>query len=172
MKGWYQKENIKTAVSTLKILQKKGWKISKDAITKGLLNVAKNTGLKGRWQTLGESPKVICDTGHNEDGLKQITAQLKSESYDQLHIVWGMVDDKDAISILKLLPKEAKYYWCKPNINRGLSVIRLVQVANELGLVGDEFSSVELAKQKALSLATSSDMVFIGGSTFVVAEVV
>ena len=172
LKGWYQKENIKTAVSTLKILQEKEWEISSDAIIKGLLNVAKNTGLKGRWQILGESPKVICDTGHNEDGLKHITTQLKSESYDQLHIVWGMVDDKDATSILKLLPKDAKYYWCKPDVNRGLSVRRLVQLANELGLVGDEFTSVELAKQKALLLANSNDMVFIGGSTFVVAEVV
>ena len=172
LKGWYQKENIKTAISTLKILQEKDWNISLDAIEKGLLNVAKNTGLKGRWQILGEFPKVICDTGHNEDGLKQITAQLKSESYDQLHVVWGMVDDKDAASILKLLPKDAKYYWCKPNISRGLSVKRLVQVSKELGLLGDEFSSVELAKQKALYTANSNDVVFIGGSTFVVAEVV
>ena len=172
LKGWYQKENIKTAVSTLKILQEKEWNISSDAITKGLLNVTKNTGLKGRWQILGESPKVICDTGHNEDGLKHITTQLKSESYDQLHIVWGMVDDKDATSILKLLPKDARYYWCKPNVSRGLSVRGLVQVASDLGLVGHEFSSVELAKQKALSVANSNDMVFIGGSTFVVAEVV
>tara|TARA_B100000795_G_scaffold258900_1_gene233401 strand:- start:6431 stop:7645 length:1215 start_codon:yes stop_codon:yes gene_type:complete len=172
LKGWYQKENIKTAVSTLNILREESWDISLDSIEKGLLNVVKNTGLKGRWQSLGESPKVICDTGHNEDGLKQITAQLRAESYEQLHIVWGMVDDKDATSILKLLPKDAKYYWCKPQIGRGLAVKDLVKVAQEVGLVGEEFNSVELAKKQALSMATSNDLLFIGGSTFVVAEVI
>lgn len=172
LKGWYQKENIKTAVSTLNILREESWDISLDSIEKGLLNVVKNTGLKGRWQSLGESPKVICDTGHNEDGLKQITAQLRAESYEQLHIVWGMVDDKDVTSILKLLPKDAKYYWCKPQIGRGLAVKDLVKVAQEVGLVGEEFNSVELAKKQALSMATSNDLLFIGGSTFVVAEVI
>jgi dihydrofolate synthase/folylpolyglutamate synthase len=172
LKGWYQKENIKTAVSTLNILREESWDISLGSIEKGLLNVVKNTGLKGRWQSLGEYPKVICDTGHNEDGLKQITAQLRAESYEQLHIVWGMVDDKDATSILKLLPKDAKYYWCKPQIGRGLAVKDLVKVAQGLGLVGEEFASVELAKKHALSMATSNDMLFIGGSTFVVAEVI
>mgnify|MGYP003691731193 CR=1 FL=1 len=171
LKGWYQKENIKTAVTTLKVLQEKGWGISSESIENGLLNVVKNTGLKGRWQSLGESPMVICDTGHNEDGVKQITIQLKSESYDQLHIVWGMVDDKDATSILKLLPKDAKYYWCKPEIGRGLAVKELVNLAEELGLEGEEFTSVELAKKQALLSAKSNDMVFVGGSTFVVAEV-
>ena len=172
LKGWYQKENIKTAVTTLKVLQDKDWNISSDSIENGLLNVVKNTGLKGRWQNLGESPKVICDTGHNEDGVKQITAQLKSESYDQLHIVWGMVDDKDATSILKLLPKDAKYYWSKPNNGRGLVVKELVKIAHGLGLVGEKFTSIELAKEQALSIAKPNDMVFIGGSTFVVAEVI
>jgi dihydrofolate synthase/folylpolyglutamate synthase len=171
LKGWYQKENIKTAVSTLKILQEKDWNISSDSIENGLLNVVKNTGLKGRWQSLSESPKVICDTGHNEDGVKQITAQLKSESYNQLHIVWGMVDDKDATSILKLLPQDAIYYWCKPQIGRGLALKELMKLAKVSGLKGKEFPSVQAAQVQAISNASLDDVVFIGGSTFVVAEV-
>jgi len=171
LKGWYQKENIKTAYTTLKVLQERNWDIPSDSITNGFLNIVKNTSLKGRWQSLGESPKVICDTGHNEDGVRQIIAQLKSEIYEELHIVWGMVNDKDASSILKLLPKKARYYWCKPKVDRGLEVSRLVELAEELNLVGEEFSSVELAKNKALSFANSNDFIFIGGSTFVVSEV-
>jgi len=171
LKGWYQKENIKTAIATLQLLQDK-WSVPSEAIKQGLLNVVRNTGLQGRWQQLSSAPKIICDTGHNEDGIKQITNQLKSENYNQLHIVWGMVNDKDASTVLKLLPSEAKYYWCKPDMPRGLSAEQLSEKGMNLNLVGASFSSVAEAKNAAMKSAKSNDFIFIGGSTFVVAEVI
>lgn len=169
LKGYYQKENIKTAVQTIKVLSS-SWEVNNEHIRDGLLNVQKNTKLLGRWQIVQNTPKVILDTGHNEDGVKLIVKQLADESYRNLHIVWGMVDDKDANSILKLLPQKAFYYWCKPKIGRGLKVEVLQEKGKLLGLEGKSFSTVEEAQLNALKTSGEEDLVFIGGSTFVVAD--
>lgn len=172
LKGSYQQKNIKTVLATLRILQKRGWNISEENIQKGLLNTIKNTGLMGRWQVLGENPKVICDTGHNKDGLQLVMEQLSKESFKKLHIVLGVVSDKDLASVLPLFPKDAVYYFCKPNIPRGLDASLLLTQARGFGLIGEEYISVTKAYSAALEAAAANDLVFIGGSTFVVAEVV
>jgi dihydrofolate synthase/folylpolyglutamate synthase len=171
LKGIYQKKNIKTVLVTLEILQEKGWKISEENIKKGLLNTVKNTGLMGRWQILGNNPKVVCDTGHNKDGLQLVTAQLAKESFEKLHIVLGVVSDKDLASVLPLFPKNATYYFCKPNIPRGMDASLLLSSARGFGLMGEEYISVLNAYKAALRAASERDLIFIGGSTFVVAEV-
>ncbi len=119
MKGEYQQKNIKTVVQTCKLLHGMEFKIADQVLKEGLLNVVPNTGLKGRWQVLRSQPKVICDTAHNKEGLSLVMDQLKKESFQNLHIVLGMVNDKDLSSILFLFPKSAQYYFCKPNIPKG-----------------------------------------------------
>jgi dihydrofolate synthase/folylpolyglutamate synthase len=171
LKGNYQQKNIKTVLATLKILQKQGWNISEENIKKGLLNTIKNTGLMGRWQILNETPKVICDTAHNKDGLQLVMKQLANEKFEKLHIVLGVVNDKDLASILPFFPKNATYYFCKPNIPRGLDASLLFSQARGFGLIGEEYISVKQAYSKAVQMASNDDLVFVGGSTFVVAEV-
>ena len=168
--GDYQKSNAKTAVCAIENLQ--GFKISKENIKNGLLNIAKNTNLKGRWQILKESPKVICDTAHNKEGLNIVLNQLKNEKYSKLHIVLGVVADKKLEEVLPLFPIEANYYFCKPNIPRGLLEQELQLKAKEFNLNGEIFSSVEKAYKKALLNANQEDMIYVGGSTFVVAEII
>ncbi len=170
--GDYQKKNVQTAVETIKLLQKKDWNISEENIKHGFLNTVKNTGLLGRWQILQENPKVICDTAHNKEGLTLVLQQLLKEKYDKLHIVLGAVNDKDLDKILPLFPKNATYYFCKPNISRGLPATMLYCKAKGFDLKGDVYSSVKEAYKKALQNASRSDLIYIGGSTFVVAEVV
>ncbi|GHC48917.1 dihydrofolate synthase / folylpolyglutamate synthase [Ulvibacter litoralis] len=171
LKGSYQKKNIKTVLATLLILQEKGWKVSEKSIKNGLLRTIPNTGLMGRWQILKEQPKVICDTAHNKEGLQLVMKQLSLEKYDALHIVLGAVDDKDLDTVLPLFPKEAKYYFCRPDVPRGLKVKVLEEKAAKFGLEGEVYLSVKMAYKDALLTATKSDVVFVGGSTFVVAEV-
>lgn len=171
LKGIYQQKNIKTVLATLRILQNKGWKISEENIIRGLQNTINNTGLMGRWQILKEKPKVICDTGHNKEGLQLVIEQLENEEFENLHIVLGVVSDKDLGSVLSLFPKNAIYYFCKPNIPRGLDASLLFSQARGFGLEGDDYISVKSAYAAALSAAGNDDIVFIGGSTFVVAEV-
>ena len=144
----------------------------KENIKAGLLNVFKNTKLKGRWQILQEKPKVICDTAHNKEGLKYTLKQLQQEKYNRLHIVLGVVSDKDLDSVLPLFPKNAAYYFCKPNIQRGLSEEVLKEKSEDFKLLGKKFSSVKKAYKKALSNANQEDIIYVGGSTFVVAEVI
>jgi len=170
--GIYQKKNIKTILKTIDILITIGFEISQDHIYTGLSNVVKNTGLMGRWQILGANPAVICDTGHNEDGVKDIVEQLKNTAYQNLHIIWGMVNDKDITAVLKLLPKDAQYYFVTPNIPRGLDAALLKMEASKHGLSGDDYNDIQDAIKKSKKNATSNDLIFIGGSTFVVAEVV
>ena len=172
LKGFYQQKNIRTVISTLRILQKKGWNISEENIQKGLMNTVRNTGLMGRWQLLKNNPKVICDTAHNKEGLQLVMEQLASEDFQKLHIVLGVVSDKDLASVLPLFPKNAAYYFCKPNIPRGLEASLLLTKARGFGLLGEEYISVSKAYKAALKRALPSDLVFVGGSTFVVAEVV
>lgn len=171
LKGFYQQKNIRTVISTLRILQKKGWNISEENIQKGLMNTVRNTGLMGRWQLLKNNPKVICDTAHNKEGLQLVMEQLASEDFQKLHIVLGVVSDKDLASVLPLFPKNATYYFCKPNIPRGLEASLLLTKARGFGLVGEEYISVSKAYGTALKAALPNDLVFVGGSTFVVAEV-
>ena len=172
LKGNYQKENINTVVTAISEIQKQGWKITDENIKDGLLNTIKNTGLLGRWQILGQNPLVICDTGHNEDGIKVVFNQLKQTPHKNLHVVFGAVNDKDLDSILNLLPKDAKYYFCKPNILRGLDENILKEIANKKEIKGDSYSSVKTALARAKKQAQLEDLIFIGGSTFMAAEVV
>jgi len=153
-------------------IQEKGYNISNKNIKQGLLSVASNTDLLGRWQVLQNNPKVVCDTGHNREGLIYVMQQLSKEVFKTLHIVFGVVNDKDISSIIDLLPKNTTYYLCKPNISRGLDAKELMRVFNEYGLKGVAYNSVNQAYNQALKNASEEDFIFIGGSTFVVAEVV
>ena len=170
--GDYQVHNKKTVIKTISLLNsQKEFEISEDDIKSGLLKVTKNTGLEGRWQQLGESPKIICDTAHNKNGLEIVIKQIQKEKYDTLHIVLGLVNDKDLEEILPLFPKDAIYYFCKPNIPRGLEAQILKDKASKFGLKGEVYNSVSESYKKALQYATKSDFIYIGGSTFVVAEI-
>ena len=168
--GDYQIQNSKTAAAAIKRL--KGFQVSKENIKNGLLNVVKNTNLKGRWQVLQEHPKVICDTAHNKEGLAIVLNQLKKEPFKKLHIVLGVVADKKLETILPLFPGSADYYFCKPAISRGLSEAVLEANAKKFGLVGEKYSSVKLALKSALLNANQEDIIYVGGSTFVVAEII
>jgi|TARA_B110000196_G_scaffold191118_1_gene163748 dihydrofolate synthase/folylpolyglutamate synthase len=170
LKGIYQKENIATAIMTVKQLSKLGWNIGEKNIKNGLQKVMENTQLLGRWQILNDKPKVICDVGHNEDGIKQIVKQIKKIPYQNLHFVFGMVKDKNLSNILKLLPKKAKYYFCEAQIPRALEVSLLEREAIKFGLNGNSFSSVAKALAQAKKNANEDDLIFIGGSAFIVAE--
>ena len=172
LKGEYQKHNVKTALQTIKVLQEKGILISEKSISNGFKNVVKNTNLLGRWQLINKSPKVICDTAHNKEGLQYVLKQLEKETYKKLHIVLGVVKDKNLDIILPMFPKKAVYYFCKPNIPRGLDENVLQQKAKENQLIGMVYTSVSKAYNTALNDAKTDDVVFVGGSTFVVAEVV
>ncbi|WP_103071084.1 bifunctional folylpolyglutamate synthase/dihydrofolate synthase [Aquimarina sediminis] len=172
LKGNYQKENVRTALQTISVLQSKGWKINESAIKKGLNQVVANTGLLGRWQVLRDNPKVICDTAHNRDGLTPVLKQLVEVGYHKLHIVLGMVNDKDVDSILPLFPAEAHYYFCKPNIKRGLDEKELKKKALKFNLKGEEYKTVKKAYESALQSAIDEDVIYVGGSTFVVAEII
>lgn len=167
--GEYQKKNLKTAITVVQHL--KAFKVLKSNIEKGLQNVIKNTNLKGRWQILQEKPKVICDTGHNKEGLTHVIRQLLQEKYRTLHIVMGVVSDKKMEEILPLFPKDAKYYFCTPNILRGLASEKLKEQASRYGLLGIHYDSVIQSYNKALKTAENNDVIFVGGSTFTVAEI-
>jgi dihydrofolate synthase/folylpolyglutamate synthase len=170
--GDYQIHNKKTVLQTVSVLNsQKEFKITPESTKSGLLNVVKNTGLQGRWQQLNEFPKVICDTAHNKNGLEIVLNQIQKEDFDTLHIVLGVVNDKDLDEILPLFPKKANYYFCKPNIPRGLDVLILKQKAATFELKGEVYNSVSEAYQKAIENAAKSDFIYIGGSTFVVAEI-
>ena len=170
--GDYQISNKKTALQSIRILQQQGnFVITEENIQNGFLNVIKNTGLQGRWQQLMAQPKVICDTAHNSHGLKIVLNQIRNEKFNELHFVLGVVNDKDLDEILPLFPKDAHYYFCKPNIPRGLDAEILQQKATTFHLKGKVYNSVSNAYQMALQNANENDFIYIGGSTFVVAEV-
>jgi dihydrofolate synthase/folylpolyglutamate synthase len=172
LNGDYQVKNRNTVFKSLEILSQLGFYFDPIKTKEALQNVKTLTGFRGRWDILSQEPKIIADTGHNIDGIKFIINQLKSETYHQLHMVIGMVKDKDRYAILNLLPKEAKYYFCCPNIPRGLDSQLLEQEAKELGLNGNSFPSVDDALTSAKNTAQNNDLIFIGGSTFVVAEII
>jgi dihydrofolate synthase/folylpolyglutamate synthase len=168
--GDYQKKNLRTAVAAIKGLQ--GFQVSEENIKNGLLHVVKNTNLKGRWQVLQEYPKVICDTAHNKEGLEMALRQLKKEKFKKLHIVLGVVSDKKLDPILSLFPDTASYYFCKPDIPRGLSATALQEKAIKFNLIGEKYTTVKRALKSALLNANQQDIIYVGGSTFVVAEII
>jgi len=170
--GDYQKENIKTAFKALDILKNKGWNVTDDHFKRGFSKVSINTGLMGRWQVLGEEPLIVCDTAHNEDGLKLVMKQVEKTVKAGLHIVIGIVVDKDLEVILPLFPKGATYYFTKPNNKRALPVGELQMKANGFGLFGETFDSVKEAFFEAQKNANKLDMIYVGGSTFVVSEII
>jgi len=171
LKGIYQKNNINTAVQVLNLISMGGFNISETHIKSGLHNVEKNTGLRGRWEVLQDCPRIICDIAHNKEGLTYVMAQLNNEHYRNLHVVFGTVNDKDLNSILPLMPKQAMYYFCKANIERGLDVEKLKRAFNDYGLIGNAYSSVNEALQNAKIRAQLDDLIYVGGSTFVVSEI-
>ena len=170
--GDYQFYNKKTVIQTLRVLQEKQLlQVSEEAIKNGFLEVIDNTHLQGRWQQLSSNPKIICDTAHNAHGLTVVMEQLKKEKYNHLHLVLGVVNDKKLDDILTLLPKNAKYYFCKPNISRGLEATVLQEKATTLGLKGTIYNSVSEAYENSRKIAVANDFIYVGGSTFVVAEI-
>jgi len=169
--GNYQSKNICTLLTAISELQKMGWHITEAAIRAGLEDVTGSTGLAGRWQTIGVNPRIICDTAHNEAGLKAVVEQLKQTAYKKLHFVIGMVNDKDIAGVLALLPREAVYYFTKAALPRALSEHQLMQMATYFGLNGAAYEDVASALSEAKMYADKDDLIFVGGSTFVVAEV-
>lgn len=169
--GLYQNKNLLTVIQATELINETFIKISKDTIKQGIENVITGTGLMGRWQILSEKPMIICDTGHNEAGIQFVTEQIKQTPYNKLHFVIGMVNDKNISHILKLLPVEAKYYFCKADIPRGLNQDILAEEAKSIGLKGETFNSVNQAFEAAKNNADDDDLIFVGGSNFTVAEI-
>ncbi len=168
--GDYQHQNKKAVIKTIEALQP-FFPVSEEHIRRGLLNVSMNTGFAGRWQQLHTQPTAICDTAHNSHGLKMVIAQIKKQKYKQLRVVFGVVNDKDLTDILPLLPAEAIYYFCRPDVPRGLDAVKLQSEAKALGLHGSVYTSVAEAYKQALQDSAAEDFIYIGGSTFVVAEI-
>ncbi len=170
LKGEFQVENGQTTLAAIQILRELGVKIGLDGLWQGLRNVRTIVGLRGRWETLKESPKVIADSGHNEDGIRRNMKELERQDFQQLRMILGMAKDKDLEKMLSLLPRDAIYYWCAANMPRALSADELSRMAAQVGLRGDFYDSVESAVRQALADANAKDLLYVGGSTFVVAE--
>ncbi len=166
LKGSYQKKNLRTILCATKRLPF----IHPEHIQKGLTNVCKNTGLMGRWQTLSTNPLIICDTGHNVGGWKYLAPQISSVPCDRLHIVFGMVDDKDIRNVLSMLPKNAVYYFTQANNHRAIPAQQVGELAKEYGLSGNTYPTVAQAYEEAKSSASEKDFIFIGGSSYIVAD--
>ena len=166
LKGSYQKKNLRTILCAMKRLPF----IHPEHIQKGLTNVCKNTGLMGRWQTLSTNPLIICDTGHNVGGWKYLAPQISSVPCDRLHIVFGMVDDKDIRNVLSMLPKNAVYYFTQANNHRAIPAQQVGELAKEYGLSGNTYPTVAQAYEEAKSSASENDFIFIGGSSYIVAD--
>ena len=172
LKESYQKENISTALTAITQLQAMNWNISEDNIINGIENTLKNTAFMGRWQTISKHPLIIYDIGHNEDGIKKITQQISKLHFKKLHFVFGVVKDKNIDVILSLLPKQhTQYYFCEANIDRAMKAEELTKKAIKSGLKGKAHTSVKQAFETAKKNTTQDDLIFVGGSAFVVAEV-
>ena len=170
--GTYQLKNVKAVLSAVEELRRQGFIITDQHMQAGLSRVKTLTGLHGRWEILNHHPLTICDTGHNPEGITEVLKNIEGVSYQNLHFVIGVVNDKDISKILAMLPKHATYYFCKPDIPRGLNAENLKEQAESFGLHGDIYISVKAAFNAAQSNAGKHDLVFVGGSTFVVAEIV
>lgn len=171
LKGAYQLKNSKTAVVVIRELVPMGMKIKDEHIELGLMNVVKNTGMQGRWQILGENPLIVCDTAHNKEGLEIVMNQILECDYRELHMVLGFVNDKDIERVMNLFPRDAHYYLCRSKVLRAMPVDDLKIVFDSYNLNSESFDSVESALDQARINAGIKDMIFIGGSTFVVAEI-
>jgi dihydrofolate synthase/folylpolyglutamate synthase len=171
LKGLYQHENRATAFMVLRTLAVMGWRLQEEHIVSGFEQVVELTGLLGRWQKLNDKPLVIADVAHNEDGIRIVLEQIRQTPYQRLHVVLGLVGDKDVARVLKMLPANAIYYFCKADIPRGMDAQLLKQQAEEFQLKGTSFSSVMHAYEAACDAAEQEDFIFIGGSVFTVAEV-
>lgn len=171
LEGLYQRENALTAITAAELLTTLDWELNESDFRKGLKNVIKNTNFAGRWQRLGESPTIICDVAHNEDGIAWVVKQLKEQTYKKLHIVFGMVNDKDLRNVLVQLPKDATYYFTNADSPRALPADELREQAATFDLKGDSYPTVPIALEKAKSAANQEDLIFVGGSVFVVAEI-
>ena len=168
--GWYQKKNIITVIAAINILIEKGLNINDINIFQGILKTKENTNLLGRWQILQYNPTIVCDTGHNTDGIKTLMEQIEGTPYENLHIILGFVNDKNVDEILKLLPQKAKYYFTKASIPRALDQEILAEKAKKNYLKGNVYKNVLEAKKNAKKNAGPNDLIFIGGSTFIVAD--
>lgn len=171
LQGVYQTKNLLTVLEACSILQQKGWKLDNDAIQQGLKHTKKITGLHGRWEVIHTSPLVVMDVAHNADGIRQLVQQAELISHDQLHIIIGMVKDKDIDRVLSLLPKTANYYFTKAQIPRALPENELMEKAGKLKLKGDSFPDVNEALEFALQHTHPDDLIIICGSVFLVGEV-
>lgn len=171
LQGFYQRKNVLGVLQSVDVLRDMGWKISAHNLVKGLGLVVAQTGLKGRWQILGRRPLKVCDTGHNVEGIEEVVNQIRQQSYTNLHIVLGMVKDKDVVKVLNLLPGEAHYYFCQARIPRAMDAVQLAAIAESAGRTGTVVPDVNDAIRAAERNAAPDDMIFIGGSTFVVAEI-
>ena len=170
--GHYQRFNIPPVLVCVDLLKEMGMNIPDSSIYEGLKTVKSTTGLMGRWQILGKNPTIVCDTGHNTDGIKLVTEQIQKATFKNLHMVIGMVADKNIDGILALLPKNATYYFTQAKIPRALNSLKLKEKAETFDLKGKAYSSVSDAFAAAKKAASNSDLIFVGGSTFIVAEVV
>jgi dihydrofolate synthase / folylpolyglutamate synthase len=171
--GMYQAKNLATVLAAISRLSIMELAIPQTALERGLANAARNSGLRGRMSVLRTEPIVLADIGHNEAGVKEVLEHIKQLNFKQLHVVWGMVEDKDLTKALALLPRDAHYYYVKPDLPRGLSLDVLVPAANAAGLAGEGWPSVLAGLDAALAAADpQNDLIYVGGSTFVVAEVV
>ncbi|TAI49765.1 bifunctional folylpolyglutamate synthase/dihydrofolate synthase [Flagellimonas allohymeniacidonis] len=168
--GDYQRKNMTGVLAAIQML--KGFEISKKDVKKGLSRTVKNTGILGRWQVLGKKPLMVCDTAHNQEGLMSVMEQVGRQKYKKLHFVLGFVNDKELKKLLRRFPQQAEYYFVSPNIPRGLAVEELESIAKEIGLYGTSFSSVAKGFKAAKANASKEDFIYVGGSTFVVAEIV
>lgn len=169
--GGHQLKNIIAVIQAILQLKEIGFTIPEEAIYKALKNVKQLTGLQGRWQTLSTNPLIICDTGHNAAGITEVIQNISATTYKYLHMVIGMVKDKDISNVLKLLPKNATYYFCQPSLERALPASELAEQAFKMGLNGFVFLTPQEALNKAKENAKENDLIFIGGSTFVVSEI-
>jgi len=170
LQGGYQRRNVPGVIAAVELLRQRGFSIPDEALERGFREVTTLTGLKGRWQVLGQRPLTVCDTGHNEDGVREVISQIATQSFRKLHMVWGCVADKDITAILTLLPKDADYYFCQAHLPRALDAYVLAEQAAGVGLRGVVVADVNDALHRAQAAASEDDMIFIGGSTFVVAE--
>ena len=170
LKGDFQKNNVATALTIIDLIQQQFSKITSASISKGLLSIQTNTGLRGRWETVQKSPKVIADIGHNVHAIKETVKEIELETYNNLHIIWGMVEEKEIDKVINLLPENANYYLCTPNIPRALSTKELEKsFAKKRSKIS--FSSCSEAFKAAIKTAKPYDLIVVGGSTFVVSEI-
>lgn len=170
--GTYQLKNVLTVARAIMKLRDLHYHISDEAVFAAMRNVKKITGLKGRWQTLHKSPLTICDTGHNLAGIKEVLQNIKNTPHQHLHMVFGVLKDKDVNAVLAILPKQATYYFSQPHLDRALPAAELAQQAKKYELHGEVYPEIKKALKTAQHHAKADDLIFIGGSTFVVAEVI